>query len=559
MSTTSTDRLDIIVSATIDAASATQVTALGSVTPRSFAVRFAEIFNVKDYGAVGDGITDDSAAIQAAVTAINSSIGGSVYFPAGTYAFSDGYVTPKSNVRFFGDGGASILQKLSAATTDYIIKSSTAATSNVLIENLAFSNLRSSASGTQGMLNFDGGTYANIVVRNNIFSGAAAYCDSCFFKAAAGKTLTNIEFSNNIVNSTHRMGFEVINHDNTSSYNIVNVSVIDNVFTSCDYMGVSISGPISNVIIRGNKIKDCTTNGIELVGPKGCVVSNNTFSGTMTQLISGGEGGSLSVGKDIIICNNTTNGLVTGRVNLINVGAAIISNNTFEMTGVFSLQNTHTFSCLVSGNRIISSAVNAIICDSSPNNILRGNVFDNSASAGNFATVRSNASATTGTIIVDNYITKGTGGVWVDTANSATNLTVERNYQDGVLQSNLLPLRTFSSSGIITTAGTTSTATITFGASTSWRPASIKAIATCVKTDSSAPGAAESHYQVRSVDSGSTVNITKTDVTTSLGLVLADTYGTQTAIITATVGTGVGIIWGIEVTAYNPITSIVFA
>jgi parallel beta-helix repeat protein len=36
-------------------------------------------FNVKDYGAVGDGVADDTTAIQAAVTA------GNVFFPAGTY------------------------------------------------------------------------------------------------------------------------------------------------------------------------------------------------------------------------------------------------------------------------------------------------------------------------------------------------------------------------------------------------------------------------------------------------------------------------------------------
>jgi len=43
--------------------------------------KLSEIVSVKDFGAVGDGVTDDSAAIQAA---INANAG--VYFPAGTYA-----------------------------------------------------------------------------------------------------------------------------------------------------------------------------------------------------------------------------------------------------------------------------------------------------------------------------------------------------------------------------------------------------------------------------------------------------------------------------------------
>ena len=39
------------------------------------------IFDVKDYGATGDGTTDDSTAIQSAITALEANDGGVLFFP----------------------------------------------------------------------------------------------------------------------------------------------------------------------------------------------------------------------------------------------------------------------------------------------------------------------------------------------------------------------------------------------------------------------------------------------------------------------------------------------
>jgi hypothetical protein len=47
--------------------------------------KMRDVVSVKDFGATGDGVTDDTAAIQAAIEAINTAGGGEVRFPAGTY------------------------------------------------------------------------------------------------------------------------------------------------------------------------------------------------------------------------------------------------------------------------------------------------------------------------------------------------------------------------------------------------------------------------------------------------------------------------------------------
>lgn len=69
-------------------------------------------FNVKSapYNATGNGVTDDSSAIQSAVTACAAAGGGVVYFPRGTYLCSTGITITNSRVSVLGDGAASIVQ-----------------------------------------------------------------------------------------------------------------------------------------------------------------------------------------------------------------------------------------------------------------------------------------------------------------------------------------------------------------------------------------------------------------------------------------------------------------
>lgn len=74
-----------------------------------------EWVSVKDFGAVGDGVTDDTVAIQAA---INSLTEGCVFFPKGTYRISS--LTMKPRVTLVGDGPMGVSLVASANNSNLI-------------------------------------------------------------------------------------------------------------------------------------------------------------------------------------------------------------------------------------------------------------------------------------------------------------------------------------------------------------------------------------------------------------------------------------------------------
>jgi polygalacturonase len=64
-------------------------------------------FNIRDYGAKGDGHTNDAPAINRAIEAAHDAGGGTVFFPAGTYL--SGSIHLQSHVTLYLDNGCVIL------------------------------------------------------------------------------------------------------------------------------------------------------------------------------------------------------------------------------------------------------------------------------------------------------------------------------------------------------------------------------------------------------------------------------------------------------------------
>jgi hypothetical protein len=80
---------------------------------RTVADKLADSVSVKDFGAKGDGIADDGAAIQSAITVAGSR---GVYFPAGLYLCSQSIMSTYSDFIVFGDGAGVTEIRFNSAT-----------------------------------------------------------------------------------------------------------------------------------------------------------------------------------------------------------------------------------------------------------------------------------------------------------------------------------------------------------------------------------------------------------------------------------------------------------
>jgi hypothetical protein len=72
-----------------------------------------KIVSVKEFGAKGDGVSDDTAAIQRAINAVAN--GTTIKFPSGTYITSNFIVKNRSGLSFVGEGRNSVIKQKTGA------------------------------------------------------------------------------------------------------------------------------------------------------------------------------------------------------------------------------------------------------------------------------------------------------------------------------------------------------------------------------------------------------------------------------------------------------------
>ena len=74
----------------------------------------ARVVNVKQFGAMGNGSADDTAAIQTAINAAKP--GETIYFPVGVYSVSNFVVKNRAGLSFAGEGQKSTIKQKTSAT-----------------------------------------------------------------------------------------------------------------------------------------------------------------------------------------------------------------------------------------------------------------------------------------------------------------------------------------------------------------------------------------------------------------------------------------------------------
>lgn len=153
-----------------------------AATTTTVGAKLRQIVNIKDYGAVGDGVTDDTLAVQRAIT--NST--GAVYIPAGTYLITG--VTLTTGKQLIGENRATSILKLKTALSGNGMINGTYA-NDVVIENLTLDG--GSLVGTKnGLINFYGCERARI--ENNTFVNVDQFgiaCNSMNYAVIRGNSI----------------------------------------------------------------------------------------------------------------------------------------------------------------------------------------------------------------------------------------------------------------------------------------------------------------------------------------------------------------------------------
>jgi hypothetical protein len=199
------------------------------------------VYNVRDYGAVGNGVSDDLTAIQAAINTAATASGGIVFFPPGSYLVG-GSIVPQSDVTLLGSGSASVL---TISINGNIISTTTASFNDFTVDNLTF----------EGTVN----QFPSVPTRNRTTSGngcvTAIYLDGNLDPTNQNaQAITNFTMRNSIVRNCSALPIRIGGISGV-------VRVVNNEFSNNQDVGFLYN---AEVIFEGNHVMMSADNGVSI-------------------------------------------------------------------------------------------------------------------------------------------------------------------------------------------------------------------------------------------------------------------------------------------------------
>ena len=294
----------------------TGATANDPVT-RTMQQKFDDHASVKDFGATGDGVTDDTAAINRALfelfsRAVNTEIRRALFFPAGTYIVTDVLKIP-TFATLLGDGHNSSIIKATSATPDCI-----AMTADALQQ--IDGSVGASGASLPGEVHISGlsfhasvDTVDSFVInqaQNVTFSHCRFQGHQTSVPSSVGNSATTVKLESSTTRETEHIHF--VGCTFTSQNLLVNADH--------DMSSITFSGCEFNTAFKGLKIGENKTGSAPSIdGPRGIKVTNSLFDDIHNHAIHGFAGpGLTSAFNSFKDCANNNLGSGNASTHVIN-------------------------------------------------------------------------------------------------------------------------------------------------------------------------------------------------------------------------------------------------
>lgn len=295
----------------------------------------------EDFGAVGDGTTDDTGALNTALSALYAAGGGDLLLTPGTYIVTptnDGDTIlnvpgPKIRIRGIRRGTVTLKVKNSSKKYKYVISGVTGSEFTTDLSNLDISNVTIDFNISNNTITAAG--FSTGADKNNLQDGIGVFLGSdiaihdCVFMNGSseniitcnGPTLKRVQIHNNLFHdngddNSHLSHDVSVIYTSADEVNITN-NIIQSVYAGCPAANTGIETHGSHHVILGNQIVDYATGilptGIEAATSKNIAIVSNNISGAAigiypwsTTYPSGGHVSGYGI-DGMVIANNVIN------------------------------------------------------------------------------------------------------------------------------------------------------------------------------------------------------------------------------------------------------------